>query len=485
MEKIDITRGTTRAILHLPIQHMCAPHVRQVTSEILTDYQWDPVIGRRVSINAFSQYNHLSKNLHIPINALSYILEMLDSVGAHYEVVDEEPYPQRDIKLKMRKGFKPREDQGDIIEYLANDMPHRKGLATATGSGKTVSTIAGLVKYGKAAVIIVSGLQDQWIRQLKHFTNIKDRVYLVQGYQSLIRLMESEFKPDVIVFSLETLRLYVSGANHYKNLPRFHQFLKYFGIGFKVMDEVHMNFHAQTMIDLNANVHNNVYLTATFNATNLYTRKVMNIIYPPHMRYGEHEFIKYIDVVCYLFRGDVPESACMRQRGYMHTKYEQHLLKRKHAIHRFFNDILMMIIQEQYILKRKPGDKMMVYFSRRAMAETALVWFTKMFPNLKSAVYIGGIKDDVLEKTDIVISTPKKGGTGTDVKDLLFVLNTVSFQTVVATEQLRGRLRQLKDGRTPTYAELVDTRISAQERHRFIRSYVHKTSAKSYKIFRI
>ena len=485
MDKLQIIQGTTKAVIKLDIQHYCAPYIRSVTKDILTDYEWDVATHKRVPLRGFSYYNEKLKQLHIPINAMDYVLAALDEIGAEYTIEDEPTYPERSIDVKMRDDFVPKPEQGDIINYLASTTPFRKGLATATGSGKTVSTIAGLVKYGKAAIIIVSGLQDQWIRQLKLFTNIGNNVYLVQGFQSLVKLMEAEVKPAVIVFSLETLRLYVLRSNNYKLIPPFSVFLKYFGIGFKVMDEVHLNFHAQTLIDLNSNVSNNIYLTATFNASNISTKKVLDLIYPPEMRYGENTFVKYIDVVCYTFRGEVPINACMRQRGYMHTKYERHLLKKKYALDRYFNTILMIIIQEQYILKRKPGDKMLIYFARTSMVEVAHQWFTKNFPNLISEIYIGGVKDTVLEKADILISTPQKGGTGTDIKNLLFVLNTVSFKTAVSTEQLRGRLRQLKDGRTPTYGELVDTNIPAQDRHRITRSYVHKRSAKTYTITRL
>jgi|BioPla2DNA2_1021312.scaffolds.fasta_scaffold08569_3 superfamily II DNA or RNA helicase len=480
MDKLRIEKGTTRAILHLGVSHPYAPYVREVTKDILTDYEWDNVERRKLELKSFSYFDRDLKRLHVPINALDFITQALDDIQASYEVIDDPPYEARDVDVKMVQGFEPRPDQVGVIDYIASDDPPRKGVATATGSGKTVTTIAGFVKYGKAGVVIVSGLQDQWIRRFHEFTDIGDRLYLVQGYQSLIQLMESEFKPDVIVFSLETLRLYVNKATNYENLPTFHQFLKYFGIGFKVMDEVHLNFHAQTIMDMHANVANNIYLTATFNASNRYTKKVLDLVYPRDMRYGEHDFNRYIDVVCYTFVGEVPEKACMRRRGYMHAKYESYLLKRKYAMNRYLDERLYRIIQEQYILKRKPKDKLLIYVARIDMAKHVHKWLKSKYPKFKIQLYIEDIKDTVLETADILVTTPKKGGTGTDIKNLLVVINTVSFQTAVSTEQLRGRLRELPDKRTPVYCEFVDVNIPAQDRHRMTRAYVHRRSAKSY-----
>lgn len=481
MDEVKIKKGTTRAIIHIPLSHIAAPYIKYVTKDILTNYEWDNINLKRVPLQAFTKYDKDTELLYVPINSLDHIVDMLETSSIPVSITDEEPYEERDIKIKMRSDFVPKKEQVGVIEYLSSPLPHRKGLATATGSGKTVSTIASVVAYGKAAMIVVSGLQDQWIRQFQHFTDIGDNIYLIQGYRSLINLMESEFKPDVMVFSLETLRQYVTQQPQYIGLPVLDDFLRYFGVGFKAMDEVHMNFHAQTMIDLSCNVNNNIYLTATFGASNFYTRKIINLIYPPDMRYGEHSHIKHVEVYCYTFRGSVPEKACMRRRGYMHAKYERHLLRRKFAIQQYFEK-LMIIIQEQYILRRQRDEKMLVYFARIEMAKYAQKWFQANFPNLKSMLYIGGVKDDVLSKADILVTTPKKSGAGTDIKNLLFVLNTVSFKTEIGTEQMRGRLRQLPKGRTPTYAELVDLNIPAHCRHMKERSYVHKRSAKAYHV---
>jgi len=482
MAKLQIIKGTTKAILKMSITHEYAHLIQSVTKDILTDYEWDMRNNKKVPLRSFSYYDSVEKELRIPINGLSYMLVMLDSVGAEYEIIEEAWYPERDIQLKMRSDFVPKEEQIPIIDYLSSNDPVRKGLATATGSGKTVSSIAGIVKYGKAAIIIVSGLHEQWIRQIKHFTDIGDNIYLIQGFQSLAKLMDSEFKPAIIVFSLETLRLYVTRTGHYQSVPSFDEFLRYFGIGVKIMDEVHLNFHAQTLIDLNSNVHNNIYLTATFDASNRYTKKILDLIYPSYMRYGEDSFARYIDVFCYRFNGEVPEKACSLQRGYMHNRYERYLLKRPHFLDRFFNNRIIIILQEQYVLKRAPGEKMLIYFARLSMVEAAAEWLKKELPKLNVVVYVGGVKDSVIDDADILVTTPKKSGTGTDIKNLIFVLNTVSFKTPVATEQLRGRLRQLKDGKTPVYAELVDVNVNSQVRHMMHRAAVHRNSARSYTI---
>jgi hypothetical protein len=48
--------------------------------------------------------------------------------------------------------------------------------------------------------------------------------------------MEMEDKPDVIIFSLETLRRYVSKEENYKDVVPYEKLIKYFGIDTKVVD---------------------------------------------------------------------------------------------------------------------------------------------------------------------------------------------------------------------------------------------------------
>lgn len=484
---LKIERGSTRAIIHVNPYDAWAPVVRNITHGKLTDYEFNPRKRRMIPTKKYVRYDTSKKQLIIPVNALPQVLDALDNYGCEYKIFDEKLVTPRKIHLKMIKGFKPKsEEQASVIKYLSNDQPYRKGLATATGSGKTVSTIAAIVEYGYAAMIVVSGLHDQWYRQVFAFTNAKPKdVYVVQGCNSLIKLMESDLKPAIIIFSLETLRLYSNGAENYQDLPKYSTFIKHYGIGIKVFDEVHMNFHADTQIDLRSNIINNVYLTATFNSSNASTRKIFELIYPESMRFGGKVKKKYIDVYCYTYFGDVSERKVVKMRGYMHAKYELQLLAVSYKIEGFFNNIIAPIVRSHYIHKKNDGEKLLVFFSTIPMIEYATKWFKENFKEYKVASFTAGDPDSVHQDNDIIISTPKKCGTGCDIKKLRIVINTVSLKSPVLIEQLRGRLRELKDSVVPEYIELCDLNLSVHRYHTNERRKAHEENAASYKSFRL
>lgn len=479
---VTILKGSTRAVIHVNPNNPWAPEIREVTHHKLTDYDFiQTKYGRRlVPTHKFINVDVSRDLLYIPINALPLVLEQLMPTGIRVDVKDEPLVQPRQINVRMIDTFVPRPEQVGVIEFLTSGNMLRKGLATATGSGKTVSSIASLVKLGYAGVIIVSGLQDQWIRAIQQFTTATpEQIYLIQGMDSLVRLWEGEVKPSIFVCSLETIRLWVNRRNNYMDLPTWEQFLTVFGIGTKIMDEVHLNFHADTIIDLNSNVINNIYLTATFSAASNITRRIFKMIYPSSMRYGENMRKRYIDVYTYAFMGDVNEKRCVKSRGYNHARYEVQLLKRPTFLKAYFNDVLFPVVNMHFINKRRPGQKLLVYFALLETVDYAYKWFKETYPELKITKYIGGIADSVLKDNEVIISTPKKAGCGTDIKDLRVVIQTVSCKADTVVDQTRGRLRELPNGDTPEYVEIVDWGIQAQVRHYYERKDLHQERARN------
>ena len=482
---ISIEQGSTRVAIPIDRNSPITTYLRSVTEKMLTDHEFNPRLKRMIPTKRYIRFNSITEKLYLPTNITPEIINLFEDMGFEYELKKEPFYETRDIKIKMKKSFVPREHQVPVIEYLKNKEPYRKGLAIQTGSGKTVSAIAGMVAYGKVGMIVVSKLHHQWAESLFQFTDIKeDQLCIIQGFQSLANIIESEKKPEVFVFSLETLRAYCLQQGHYETLPSFEQFVKYFGIGTKIMDEVHLNFHADTLIDLSCNVPNNIYLTATFTSGNPGTRRIFNRIYPPELRFGNKILKKYTTAYCCGYRGNVPEKKVVRQRGYNHVKYEQYLLKRPTYLSDYLDRVVSSLVYSHYINRRKSGQKLAIFFSTIDMVEAAYQWCIKQFPELKVSKYIAGVKDDVLKTSDIIVTTPKSMSVGTDVKNLITVINTVSTKSPPAVLQICGRLREIPGVETQ-FVELCDVNIMAQRRHQHERQKVLTPTVVDYKKYMI
>lgn len=481
IEKLKIIRGPTRAIIEVSPYSPYRFVLRYFVKRRLTDYEWEPKFQKFAPNRQYVTFDPRLDLIFIPINFVPLLINELEQEGIPYCFSDERVVRPRKLSVSMLPSFTPRPHQVGIIEYLRQKNVPRKGLATYTGSGKTVSSIAGAIAYGYVTMIIVSGLTQQWLRSIEEFTNItEDKLYLIQGFKSLEDLLNSDLKPDIIVFSLETLRLYIQHEGAYKSIIPYKRFLKKYGIGTKIIDEVHLNFHADTLIDLKSNVENNVYLTATFTSTNKSTRRIFDLIYPASMRYGSEHSNIYVDVYSYSYCGEVNEQKCMTNRGYMHIKYEKQLLKKRTKLNSFFIRVLYPIINSHWVNKKKDGEKILIYFSMLDTVNAAYNWLVQMYPGYKIAKYVGTAEDSVLVDNDIILTNPKKSGCGTDIKNLRTIINTVSSKSDTQVLQLFGRLRELPDGTTPEYIETYDINLTSHRRHAGEREVLLMAHARNY-----
>ena len=86
---------------------------------------------------------------------------------------------------------------------------------------------------------------------------------------------------------MRTLALYAVENNEpYSELPSYDELLRTLGIGIKVVDECHLNFNTNALIDLKSNVKMNIYLSATYQRSSYQGRKIFNMVFPTELKFG-------------------------------------------------------------------------------------------------------------------------------------------------------------------------------------------------------
>lgn len=481
MSGINLICGSTRTRIQMRLDHPFIMYFRDLFKELLSDYEFDKRTHSYCLMNRYYYYSKAAGEFVIPAAYTDDVIKHFDALDLSYTKENESIIEGRSIPIKMKDSFEPKPNQVDAINYLASENPpYNKGLSLMTGGGKTVVTIAAIMKRQKAAMIVTSGLTDQWYREFMKFTTAKDEVIIIQGIHSLMSLIESEIKPSVIIFSLETLRRYVNREENYKDLPSYEKFIEYFGIDTKVVDECHLCFKTNTVIDLHSNIRNNIYLTATFTSTNIQTRKIFDRIYPVDIRYGANVRDKYIDIYSYEYSYYVPPKCYLKLRGYSHKGYEKYFVKRITKLQWFFESVLVPLINSHYDNRCQKGQRLLIFFTTINMIMEAKRFLTQAYPNRKVGVYIGGSKDSDYNDYEIIISNEKKAGTGKDIKQLYVVINTISFSSPTLTEQMLGRLRKLPDNSTPQYIEIVNSYCLPQMNHRTKRQEIQKRLCRNY-----
>ena len=170
----------------------------------------------------------------------------------------------------------------------------------------------------------------------------------------------------------------------------------------------------------------------------------------------------------------------MRQRGYMHVRYEYELLKKKTKFENHVDTIICPMINMHYIAnKTEEGEKCLIFCSSIEFVRALVERLRMKYPALRVNEYIGSSEMEILDKTDILVSTAGKAGTGLDIKGLICAINTISMKTELLSTQLVGRLRKIS-GKTLVYVDRCDTTMASHVRHANTRKLLLRSIAKKY-----
>ena len=461
--KIGPVAIQVKTMLHSPMYS----YIKQFCKKHLVEHSYDRVNRIVVQGKAYAWYNNKSSEWHIPIGFLKGLKGYLHIEAPNIEVIEEtiDCYGNDNlIDLSMKEGFTPRDHQIKAVEYLCDDTVNRKGLSLYTGCGKTYTAIYAMVHFKRPGMIVVSGLIEQWIDSLLQFTTLtREDIYVFQLSKRIYDLLQSDFKPKVIVASLETIREYLK-AEKLDEVPMSweHILLKY-NIGTKIYDEVHLRFHAYLQMDLRCNnIDQHFYLTATFKVNNASTNKIFNTVYPEDMLYIKDREKFHIETTMYAYYLDMPPGTAITKYGYNHAKYEKAILRRVRK-YKQWETTLLSLFNAHFINKKNKGEKCLIYFRTLVMIDKILPRFIELYPKLKIDKYTGNDKDTKFDN-DVLLSTVSKCAEAKDIPRLRTVINSVSIQAETKIIQMFGRLRPLDNDISGEYIHFFNATLPVHVR---------------------
>lgn len=449
----------------------------------VTESVWNPRIRKWQKQYVYCYYNRRTKMLHLPRYVLDKFLEYIKHV--EYTTTYIPAPPPREISVKLKPNIEDKDEQVDLIEYITDPNEHVKLLEASTGIGKTYCTIkSGLVKLGLVTMIQTASLIDQWKAEVLKFTKLNEKdIYILQGSASIHRLLKNRgYRPKCIIASLRTLHNYaVYRKDPYIHFPPLNEFLAKYGVGFRGVDEVHENFFANTMIDLNSDVEYTVNLSATYGRSNNQSNKIFHSVYPEFLRYGSHHNMKYTKVFMYGYQLTryIEKSRLIGQSGYMQCKYEGILCHHKVTQEVFLDQVLYPLVQSHYINYYRPGEKLLVLCFTRNLVELLARYLSSKYPELRVITYMSEDDDEKHRDCDIIVSTIKSSGTGRDIKNLITCINTTSFKSETLTKQCLGRLRHVKN-RDTVFVDIYNKHIHSHLEHKRIRQKIYEDRALTF-----
>lgn len=381
------------------------------------------------------------------------------------------------VDIPIKEGWAPRERQLAPIEYITKDIEpgdtRSKMLDLQTGGGKSFTSMWCAAKLGLVTCYLFRpSYLSKWAQDIRKTYDIGDDEYItVQGSDELKTVMQRRLNGElndmkVYLISNKTFQNYLKLYEQFGNgilemgfacLPQ--HFFEFMGIGFRVIDEVHLDFHLNFKIDLYTHCWLSLSLSATLISDNDFIVEMHKIAYPPMQRYVDGTYKKYVAVYVTLYNLRNPHKIrCVDWRSgrYSHNAFEQSLLKNTVELDNYVR-LIAKELEEKYFLDKKDGDRALVFCASIDFCTFLTNRLRDEFPTLQVERYVGSLNDpyENLIGKDICVSTHGTSGTAQDVPQLTYVLMTQSMKSSPGSMQNLGRLRELADGRTPIYSFLV------------------------------
>lgn len=444
--------------------------------------------------------------LHLPIYLRTEFLKLLTSYGQDYKEYvldpgDGAPAIFKTTHPNKNGPFVPKDErQARAIEYATNPLsgPIRP-IAIQTGGGKTATAIQTTHLLKERAMVVSPLNLHQWASAIQDFSDVPaEKIFTIRGSASVRYLIEEieDINPPFILASTQTLdslmKKDLTAESPLGEEQTFNGLLQLLNVGLFFIDETHLFFERNVELLLRLNPKIAIPMTATFTNRDRHTKTILNNIFPPDKRFGESEYKKYVHIVAirYSFGKMLHKRLYHRKAGYNHNTLEKSLLFKKTKLLKFwFSEIFIPVLNRYYLDVYQDADKCLVLCSGIKFCEQMKMFVEKYFEekNIQRRVVtmVGGVPRQKVLEADVVIATAKSGGTGSDLPNVLTMINTVAVDSETENMQNLGRLRELKDKRNPYYVFLTWDDIPPHRRYLATRSRLYAPAGLSYNVLRI
>jgi superfamily II DNA or RNA helicase len=431
-------------------------------------------------------YNEETKELRIPRGIDINYVEKLFNTTASIDYTPDE-YETMSIKVKTL----PRDDvQRKSISFLIGEGDFKYTskysqllLNLPTGTGKTYVATTSLQFIGMKAIIITptDKIKQQWYETFLNMTDISDQhICDISGSNVIKQLLRSKTnKFKVYIVNHGTIASYAKS----NGWDAVHELFKHLRVGVKMYDEAHLNFANTIKIDLNTNTKKTFYITATFERSDYKENYLFNTCFRSAIKYGyetREELRKHIMYLSILYNSkpDLGVQGHMTTRmGFNKNRYSEY----QESCPEFY-DALKYALD---FFKTKEG-KILILSTKISQVDKIRSFVKEYIPDKTVSAYHS--KADPEEKAkaldaDIICSTPKSAGTGTDINGLRTTIMCEAYSSAVQADQTPGRLREYSEHDNTFYVELVD--VGFQKVYKMYRSRLSVFKKKCLKLLSV
>ena len=370
------------------------------------------------------------------------------------------------MKYQYEMKTEPRDnDQRQAIEFLTSEgefANYKKysqfALNLETGYGKTYCMIHSLLKLKYRCIIILhqEKIKKQWMKELEDKTTMNmNRVLNINGSQVMNKIIDGDNDYDIFLCNHQSITAFASKYGWDKVTELFDAM----SVGVKVYDEAHLCFKNILYIDFFTNVARNYYLTATFNRSDPKEISLFKRTFANTIRFGENIHKRKHVIYNFVFYNSNPTGkdkiSIKTPRGVSSYLYADYCFKKD--MYHTLEGVLYKVLNRAITFSGRtaivvPKIENVIYLKEQ---------IEKRYPNFKIGTIISKNTDEENEYTkknsDIIITTIKSIGTGSDIKSLRNLIIAEPHSSKTISDQLIGRLREFSETEDTYVYELVDS----------------------------
>jgi hypothetical protein len=376
----------------------------------------------------------------------------------------------REVELPIFDTWNLHDYQNDGVDYvLAPDGSVSKLIEFQTGKGKGVTSLFAVSKMRLAPVIFVKPMYlDKWVQEIREVYDIAiEDLMVIRGSEHLMALLEmaqaGELSSKIVLISNKTIQNWLKLYEEYGDQTlemgyacRPSELMQTLRSGFRLIDEVHQDFHLNFKIDLYTHCHRSLSLSATLDKEDAFVQSMYEIAYPSPDRHKGPAYDRYANATALIYRLQRPEKVRYKDpatKFYSHHVFEKYLLNNAELCSNYLN-LLDQIVKAKYLANYQPTEKAIIFCASIEFCTLVTDFMRKRYPKMDVRRYV---EEDPFENcidADIRVTTPLSAGTAVDIPNLTTNIMSVAISSQQAILQIFGRTRKLKSGKTPEYIAL-------------------------------
>lgn len=350
--------------------------------------------------------------------------------------------------------------------------------------------------YGAKALIIMhrDSLRTQWNESLYNLNGYSsDVVHEINTTDEIVAIANNQHHYDYDIY-LMTHATFRAGIKRLGDTKLISNITKNLGIGFKVIDEAHLEFRDTLLIDFLFNVKRNLYLTATDGRSTKEENSIFKSVFShttfyrkPEVSDGKHPD-KWVDYITVFINTHVKPTIYRYKvaggRGMSQVSYGKWVIQYDKLKTHF--KVIIELLREIY--KTEPTAKVLVFLPLIDLCTECAYEIIMALDNDESFEYSLNVKtvnshnskqeNELNKRADVIVTTIASLGTGSDIKGITDIICCSPMVSKIVVQQVLWRIRYIN--KPCHYYDVVDTSVQMDVFWWKSRSKLLKRMCKSY-----